>query len=121
VATILEKLIVNLKDDLNNNKEKILLNINFPDIERDNIEGICATKLSKCLYNDYYETRIDPMGNDYYWLNGDLKQDFEKNTDIWAVNNKKISITPLQLNLTDDSERELLAKKFNSSNNICCI
>ncbi|MFW6281719.1 MAG: 5'/3'-nucleotidase SurE [bacterium] len=88
--------------------EHMLLNINLPDKKKEEIEGIEITKLSKSLYEDYYETRVDPMGKSYYWLNGNIKQNYESDSDIAALEQNKISITPLQLNLTNQKHRKKL-------------
>ena len=48
------------------------------------------------------EERADGRGLPYYWLRfGERKGDFRAGTDIHAVKNHKISVTPLKLDLTD--------------------
>jgi 5'-nucleotidase len=92
-------------------EEKMLLNINLPDINKEFIKGIKITTLGKSLYEDNFEERIDPMGNTYYWLTGEsIKDESKNNSDIWAVYNNFISITPLKLDLTNFSQMNSLCK-----------
>ena len=53
-------------------------------------------------YPGRVEGRVDPMGRPYYWLGGDLPEDeMEAGTDVHAVASDRISVTPIQLDLTD--------------------
>lgn len=79
-----------------------ILNINFPLLDLKQIKGIRITELGIRKYNSSYIKRVDPMGNEYYWLSGELiKNNIIKNSDINAIENGYISITPLHYNLTD--------------------
>lgn len=79
-----------------------LLNINIPEIENKNaLKGIKITKLGVKKYNNNFEERKDPRGNSYYWLAGELiEDDLGEDTDIYAVRNGFVSITPLHIDLT---------------------
>ena len=48
------------------------------------------------MFTNAYEKRVDPRGKVYYWMAGELVKESEeaKSTDIAAVRNNKISITP---------------------------
>lgn len=83
------------------NDDTCLLNINIPNTISENDLKFKVTSLTECLYDDYYESRIDPLGNRYYWLAGEIKGECKKGTDLWALENNFISITPLKLSLTD--------------------
>jgi 5'-nucleotidase len=80
----------------------VMLNLNFPDCEPDDVRGIQVTTQGK-RDQDYLRIvdRTDARGNPYYWLgfNRQLSEP-EKGTDLWALREKYISVTPLQLNLT---------------------
>ena len=89
--------------------EKCLLNINIPADVNPDLAEIKITSLTECLYDDYYETRVDPLGEKYYWLTGEVKGQVRENTDLAALQNNKISITPLDIKLTDKK----LFKKYN--------
>jgi len=81
--------------------ENLLLNINVPDEKELKNIDIKITCLGKSIYKDCFEERVDPAGNKYYWLTGKRDERLKQNTDLWAVNNKNISITPLKLDLSD--------------------
>lgn len=82
--------------------EGVMLNLNFPDCEPGDVCGIQVTTQGK-RDQDYLRIvdRTDARGNPYYWLgfNRQLSEP-EKGTDLWALREKFISVTPLQLNLT---------------------
>jgi 5'-nucleotidase len=82
----------------------VLLNVNVPDAPPDKIRGIEITRQGKRHYDGRVEKRTDPMGRTYYWLGGDLPVDvLEEGTDVKAVADDKISITPVQMDLTANS------------------
>jgi 5'-nucleotidase len=80
----------------------VMLNLNFPDCEPGDVRGIQVTTQGK-RDQDYLRIvdRTDARGNPYYWLgfNRQLSEP-AKGTDLWALREKYISVTPLQLNLT---------------------
>jgi len=81
--------------------KKTVININIPSIPEKDITGIEVTKLGTRMYTDTYEKRIDPRGKTYYWLAGELIDTHEeKGTDIMAIRNNKISITPVTFEMT---------------------
>jgi 5'-nucleotidase len=85
----------------------LLLNINLPKIPQDKLEGIEVTKLGEREYAD----RIEP-GHDgkrqYHWImRGTPDWQVALGTDIWALEQNKISVTPLFGN-SDGSSREIL-------------
>lgn len=79
----------------------MVLNINMPSCARSEIMGVIATSLGNRKYVNNYIEREDPRGNIYYWLAGDIvKTENESTTDIYAVENNYISITPMHFELT---------------------
>jgi 5'-nucleotidase len=96
--------VLNKKDEVHS-----LLNINIPNIKTINdVKGIKITKLGVKKYRNNFEERKDPRGNSYYWLAGELVEDeLGEDTDIYAVRNGYVSITPLRVDFTgyDDLER----------------
>ena len=80
-----------------------ILNVNIPEVKNLNeIKGIKTCKLGIKIYKNNFDQRTDPNGNIYYWLAGELvalPEDID--TDIYAVKNKYISITPVNIDLTD--------------------
>lgn len=79
-----------------------LLNVNVPAVEEDFLAGVAITKLGVRLYQNQWDRRVDPRGKVYYWLAGEvMEQHNDPDTDVVAVQNNKISVTPIQLDLTD--------------------
>lgn len=80
-----------------------IFNVNIPKFKNLNeIQGIKTCKLGIKIYKNNFEERKDPNGNKYYWLAGELIELPEDiDTDIFAVKNKYISITPINIDMTD--------------------
>ena len=79
-----------------------LLNVNVPEIPRDEIKGIRVTRLGRRIYRDALITRQDPGGRDYYWIGGNPPEGvMDEGTDVWAIANGYVSITPVHLDMTD--------------------
>ncbi|MDD3014778.1 MAG: 5'/3'-nucleotidase SurE [Candidatus Gastranaerophilales bacterium] len=82
--------------------KKTILNINIPSIASDDIGGIQITQLGTRMYTDTYEKRTDPRGRTYYWLAGEILDSADdEGTDITAVKNNRISITPITFEITN--------------------
>ncbi|MBK7106072.1 MAG: 5'/3'-nucleotidase SurE [Ignavibacteriae bacterium] len=79
-----------------------LLNVNIPDLPESEIKGIIATQQGNSKWADIYEKRIDPYGNDYFWLTGEMI-DFDNDikSDQIAIKNKYVAVTPVHFDLTD--------------------
>lgn len=83
---------------------KTILNINVPGIAEEDVAGVAITKLGTRMFTDEYEKRSDPRGKTYYWLAGELiTKDEDSTTDITAIRNNKISITPVTFEITHKS------------------
>jgi 5'-nucleotidase len=82
--------------------ESTLLNVNVPAVSVSRIKGIRITTQGKRRYSGQLEKRIDPMGRAYYWLGGDVPTDcLTEGTDVRAIADDVISVTPVHLDLTD--------------------
>ncbi|MBC8230422.1 5'/3'-nucleotidase SurE [bacterium] len=89
---------------------RTLLNVNIPDLPLSEIQGIEITRQDKTSYVPTLEKRIDPRSSEYYWLRGHRENPTEPDgTDLYEVHQKKVSITPLQLDLTDYKMMEELS------------
>ena len=77
-----------------------LLNINIPEGKP---RGLRITKLGTRRYVNVFDKRVDPRGRVYYWMAGEPLDlvDNREETDILAIKERYISITPLQLDLTN--------------------
>ncbi len=74
-----------------------VLNVNVPLKFSGEIE---ITRLARRLYKTRIEERLDPRGRRYYWITGDEVEDAEEGTDIHAIRNGRVSITPITIDLT---------------------
>jgi 5'-nucleotidase len=79
----------------------VLLNVNIPYLPEDEIKGLRITRQGTRVYHDRLDQRIDPRGRPYFWIGGDAPGGLTENgTDIGALSEGYVSITPLQLDLT---------------------
>lgn len=81
--------------------QDLLININFPDCLASAVGGHrIATQGKRKLGDDLLE-RIDPRGEPYVWIGGLRSEDsFQKGTDLEAIANGFISVTPIHMNMT---------------------
>ena len=83
-------------------KDSCILNINVPNISEKLLKGIKFTTLARRKPKGTFIVRKDAKGVPYYWLTTERsKEKIRPNTDIWAINNNFISITPLNIDITD--------------------
>lgn len=79
-----------------------LLNINIPALEKSNIKGVVIARQGKGRYEEYFEQRFDLSGRAYYWLTGKkMNLDVDDDIDDVAVAHGKISVTPIQIDMTN--------------------
>jgi 5'-nucleotidase len=88
----------------------MLLNVNVPAVKSEEIAGVALTRQGLRRYVDIFQKRVDPRGKTYYWLAGEALQDVEQPddlrlppgipTDVQAIRENYITVTPLQFNLT---------------------
>ena len=91
-----------------------LFNINFPNCRPGEVTGTVLTRQGRRV-PDWLkvEERLDGRGFPYFWIGFQRsKMDPEEGTDLFALGADQISVTPLSLDLTDDSTREKLASVF---------
>jgi 5'-nucleotidase len=96
--------------------ENTLININFPDRAPDQVAGVEVTVQGmRDQSNLHAERRTDLRGRDYFWLGftGRLSNP-PVGTDLRAVYDGRISITPLQLDLTNHDSRRRLDGAFDA-------
>jgi 5'-nucleotidase len=92
----------------------VLVNVNFPDCRVDEVKGIEITRQGKRdqKFIDV-EERLDRRGEKYHWITfGEESKAPPVGTDIWAIENKYISVTPLHMNLTQVEAMEALKGLF---------
>lgn len=89
-------------------KPGIFLNVNIPALPKDKIKGVKITKQDLRSSIEIYEKRTDAEGEIYYWPGYKRLTPENEKTDIWALRNGYISITPFQFDQTAHSELKIL-------------
>ena len=92
----------------------ILVNVNFPDCPADEVAGVAVTCQGKRDTNlMQVHEREDGRGNPYFWI-GFARGNFTpvEGSDLDALRHRRISVTPLRLDLTDHETRERYARAF---------
>ena len=80
---------------------RTVLNVNVPDLPLDQIQGVHVTRLGHRSLADKPVKVIDPRGCERYWIAGVGEVlDREPGTDFFAVEQGCVSITPLQIDMT---------------------
>jgi len=89
----------------------VFLNLNFPNCAPEEVAGTVVTAQGKLVYNLGIEERHDGRGFPYYWLRfGREPEVVREGTDLHALQNRLVSVTPLKLDLTAHEVRGMLAE-----------
>jgi 5'-nucleotidase len=81
-----------------------LVSVNVPAVAIEDCEGIEVTRVGRRIYQDELIRRVDPRGIPYYWIGGPAPSGISvPGTDFHAVVNRRISVTPIHLDLTGRS------------------
>ncbi len=96
-----------------------ILNVNFPNKRKCSFyKGIRFTRQGKRKYGEAIVEKIDPRGRKYYWIGGkELGYENIPDSDIVAVEEGYISITPIHLDLTNYKVLEELKEWETQLNN----
>src|SRR5208282_1931855 len=79
-----------------------LFNVNIPDLDRGPAKGILVRPQNLAPYLESYDRRLDPRGRVYFWSNPEFScPEPHPDTDVTALADGFITVTPLQFNLTD--------------------
>jgi 5'-nucleotidase len=82
-----------------------LLNVNVPDIERSRVRGYQITRLGRRHKAEDMVRMQSPRGETVYWVGAaGAAADAGEGTDFHAVENRYISVTPLQIDLTNHEQ-----------------
>ena len=94
-------------------KPLTFLNINVPSIAYPELKGHRFAAMGQRIYKDRVEHRSDPWGRPYYWQGGIAVMDtHQPGTDVDAVMNGFVSITPVTLDWTDYQQMAELAEQM---------
>ena len=93
----------------------VLINVNFPDCPPDEVKGIAVTAQGRRRQERLQiDERKDGRGNPYYWI-AYVRHAFvkaEHGTDLAALEDRRIAVTPLKLDMTDEPYMTKLASLF---------
>jgi 5'-nucleotidase len=78
----------------------VFLNVNIPALRLDQIKGVMITRQDLRSTLQFFEKKVDPAGAVSYWPSYKHLPPGKEETDIWAVRNGWISITPFQIDQT---------------------
>jgi 5'-nucleotidase len=81
--------------------DPILLNINVPDVAYEQLQGTEVTRLGRRHKAESVVKSQSPRGETVYWVGAaGAEQDAGEGTDFFAVKRNRVSVTPLQIDLT---------------------
>ena len=96
---IVERFLARKKDG-----EPQLLNVNIPNLPLSQLQGVVATRLGRRHHAESVIKEVSPRGFPIYWVGAAGKpKDRAEGTDFWAVEHNAVSVTPLQVDLTNYS------------------
>lgn len=79
----------------------IVLNVNIPNLKKEEIKGIKICKQADAKWEESFDERINPHGKKYYWLTGYFNNmDNSEDADETALVNGYISVVPVKFDLT---------------------
>ena len=94
--------------------ERTLVNVNFPPVPAEDVKGIRVVRQG---FHDYARGSVvegkDPRGFPYFWfgLHG-IEHTPAHNTDLEAIADGYVSVTPLMLDLTHEPSLTALAERY---------
>ena len=94
--------------------DRTFVNVNFPPLPADRVKGIRAVRQG---FHDYSRGSVvegrDPRGLKYYWFGlYSIEHTLDHGTDLEAIDEGYVSVTPLQLDLTQHSLLSVLGERF---------
>lgn len=97
--------------------EGTLINVNFPDLPPEDVHGVVATRQGRRDQGGMQvDQRADMWGHPYFWVGSTHRRsDPPEGTDLRAIADGKISVTPLSMNMTDLPLRDRLETALSSS------
>jgi 5'-nucleotidase len=79
----------------------VLLNVNVPDVPYEELQGIEVTRLGRRHKAEPVVKSMSPRGETVYWVGAaGPAQDAGEGTDFFAIQRNRVSVTPLQIDLT---------------------
>lgn len=86
-----------------------LFNVNLPVLERGPIRGVKVLPQNVSPYEETFDRRVNPRGRTYFWTSPEFRcPDPHPDTDVTALAEGYITVTPLQFDLTDHARLQQL-------------
>lgn len=93
--------------------DKVLLNVNVPNLPMEKVKGIRVTRQGNSGYQERYEQRSDPRAVPYYWTAGTYRMsDVDEETDALAVEQGYVSVTPVRFDMTAHDYMAALSRRL---------
>ena len=109
VSKYAAKIVNDIQDKLNL-LDDCILNVNIPNKE---VKGTKITRLGERKYENVLEERVSPYGKRYFWIGGKVKElEQELDSDITAIEDGYITITPINIDMTNDTKIDILKKEI---------
>jgi 5'-nucleotidase len=87
------------------------LNINIPALKPNVCKGLKVTKTGSRVYSNDADSHINPRGQEYFWIglvNHEWRETEGRMTDVQAVKQGYVSVTPIHLDMTSHNDIEAL-------------
>ncbi len=104
-SQLLEMMALRFRDNAQDFNSSLFLNINIPSLPVERISGLKVTQLGSRSYGE--SVRVEGTGDDKrYWIarNRPISGTPVDGTDIWAMKNNYISITPMQISFSQQQQ-----------------
>lgn len=97
--------------------ERTTINVNIPAVPKSKIAGVRVVKQGKSRVVEKFDKRMDPAGNTYYWMAGEMRTDEDdENADEGTIRQNMVSITPIHYDMTDYKSIDIIKKwSFNET------
>ena len=89
-----------------------ILNINFPEKYKYSERKLKVTRPCRSRFVNYPEKRLDPRGVPYFWIAGNEIENIPENTDLNAIKNGFVSITPIILSGIVPNDKIVYMEQF---------
>ncbi len=89
--------------------KKCVLNLNFPGCDFSLARELVVCPHTRAAYKDWYDSRRDPRGRPYYWLDGEIPAgEISPGRDRLLLTEGHVTLTPLRFDFNDPASRDLL-------------
>lgn len=83
----------------------VCLNVNIPDIPKEDFQGLKVCKQAHAYWADRFDKRQDQFGKTYYWLTGDfINEDQKEHTDLYWIERNYATVVPTKFDMTAHEE-----------------